>query len=105
MDGKQGLNQLEFSFEERKIPKSAPISETDDLTLIGKIKDEACCSSFKCILERHTGIVIKMMFKYKRFIESNGLNFDEVLDEKQYLVYESVRSYDASKNTKFSTWL
>ena len=39
MDGKQGLNQLEFSFEESKIPESTPNTETDDLALINRIKD------------------------------------------------------------------
>ena len=83
MDGKQGLNQLEFSFEERKSLKVRQF-ETDDLTLIGKIKDEACCSS-QMYTRKAYWYSNQMMFKYKRFIESNGLNFDEVLDEKQYL--------------------
>lgn len=105
MDGEKRLNQLEFCFNE--IPKKYTGTEppSEDCDLIIKVNTEACCRSFEKLLDRHTGIVIKMMFKYKRFIESNGLSFDEILDEKQFLVYESIRTFDPSKKTKFSTWL
>lgn len=96
--------QLELSFKEDSTPRKTKANHEDDNELILLVKEKACCASFEKLVDRHTGIVYKIMAKYKRFIETNGLDFEEIREEKQFLLYESILSFKPEKKVKFSTW-
>jgi len=96
--------QLELSLKKDSIPIEKKTNYDDDYELILRVRDEACCESFEKLVDRHTGIVYKIMGKYKRYIQTNGLDFEEIREEKQFLLYESIRSFNPDKGVKFSTW-
>ena len=41
----------------------------------------------------------------KAALNASGISIDDVIQEKEYLVYKSVMSYNPEKKVKFNTWL
>jgi len=80
-------------------------SEFNDEELINNIQNNK--STEKCLhilINRHSGICIEMINSYM----SSGYNISlrqEMIDDKDYQIYESALKFDSSKGTKFSTYL
>ena len=75
-----------------------------DFELIDKIKKTQDGESLKELIQKHSGIYVDMINKYmpKSF---NGVNKEDLLEEKDYSIYNAVIKFDETKNTKFSTYL
>ena len=75
-----------------------------DFELIDKIKKTQDGDSLKELIQKHSGIYVDMINKYmpKSF---NGVNKEDLLEEKDYSIYNAVIKFDETKNTKFSTYL
>lgn len=78
---------------------------TPDITLINKVKAKGCDNSLRLLITRHTPLCYDICSKYSYLFSRNGVSYDEVISEKEFLVYKSALSYNPSKKTKFSTWL
>jgi RNA polymerase sigma factor (sigma-70 family) len=76
-----------------------------DITLIGRVKRDNCEKSLKELIVRHSALCYKVFFKYSSLLNSYGIDFNESLKEKDYVLYKSVISYNPQKKAKFSTWL
>jgi DNA-directed RNA polymerase specialized sigma subunit len=75
-----------------------------DIKLINKVKKFRDEKSLKTMIEKHSGIYIDMVNKY--IPDSiNGVNKDDLIEEKDYHIYNALINYDVTKNTKFSTYL
>ena len=65
--------------------------------------------SDECLLElvsRHSGIYISMVHNYSPDKSSGLLTArDDLLNDKNYYIYQAALKYDDSKQTKFSTYL
>ena len=46
-----------------------------------------------------------MCKKYEPALNATGVSVDDVIQEKDYLVYKSAMSYNPEKKVKFNTWL
>tara|TARA_Y100000592_G_scaffold34468_1_gene54805 strand:+ start:2441 stop:2917 length:477 start_codon:yes stop_codon:yes gene_type:complete len=46
-----------------------------------------------------------MCKKYEPALNATGVSIDDVIQEKDYLVYKSAMSYNPEKKVKFNTWL
>ena len=79
--------------------------EISDTKLIQKIKQTDCETSLKTLIEKHSPLCINMCKKYEPALNATGVSVDDVIQEKEYLVYKSAMSYNPEKNVKFNTWL
>jgi hypothetical protein len=75
-----------------------------DLSLINKIKEENNGDCLEELINRHSGIYIYIVDKYTKN-KSYVTNRDFILDDKDYMIYQSALSYKPEKNSKFSTFL
>ena len=76
----------------------------EDIHLIDKVKKYKDENSIKELINRHSGIYVDMVNKY--IPESNeGLNKEDILQDKDFCIYDAAIKYDECKNTKFSTFV
>lgn len=79
--------------------------ETDDLHLINKIKQDACNDSLVTLINRYEHLCLDAYRKFYPIIKSSGMSFDEVYQERDYVVWKTANSFNEDKNSKYSTWL
>jgi DNA-directed RNA polymerase sigma subunit (sigma70/sigma32) len=75
-----------------------------DLSLISKIKESRDSDSLQCLIDKHSGIYIDTVNK----TISNASFFidkDEILDEKDFCIYNAALKFEPERNVKFSTYL
>jgi len=56
------------------------------------------------LINRHSGIYLDIVNSFLRNCNNDTLR-DEIINEKEYAIYNSVLKYDENKGTKFSTFL
>lgn len=75
-----------------------------DLSLIEKIKNDKDEQSLKNLIDKHSGIYIdtvnKTISNASFFIDKN-----EILDDKDYYIYEAALKFEPDRKVKFSTYL
>jgi len=75
-----------------------------DIYLINKIKSSKDEDSLKKLIERHSGIYIDMVNKYiPDTVE--GLNKQDLLQDKDFCIYDAAIKFDGRKNAKFGTYV
>ena len=83
---------------------SKPINSLQDIELVENIKKnkkiEICLQE---LIDRHTGIYLDIVNKYTR--NSNTTNRLDLIDEKDYNIYQAALKYKSDKGTKFPTFL
>jgi RNA polymerase sigma factor (sigma-70 family) len=78
---------------------------TNDNALIQNVLNENDSYAFKELELRHSGICHKMIKKYYHNILQSGIDPEDVIAEKTYVIYKSIMNFNPDKNVKFSTWL
>jgi DNA-directed RNA polymerase specialized sigma subunit len=76
----------------------------EDLLLINKVKESQDVESLKELINRHSGIYVEMVNKYLPN-SFEGINKDDVMDDKDFSIYDAAIKFDKNKNTKFSTYV
>lgn len=76
-----------------------------DEKLVENVKNSGCNESYIEILGRHENLFYKICQKYIPIVSSKGLEKNDLLEDKHFVVFKSINSYLPNKNTKFSTWL
>jgi len=76
----------------------------NDIYLIDKVKNHADQESMRELIDRHSGIYVDMVNKYLPE-SSEGLNKQDVLQDKDFCIYDAAIKFDESKNAKFSTYI
>ena len=79
------------------------LTKEDDI--INNVKTKGCNESLKVLISMHSGICYNLILKYKKYIHSKNCDFQDLIDQKDYFVYQAALQYDKNKNIKFSTWL
>lgn len=80
------------------------LNESDCLKLINASK-AGSSESFTVLNDSYGDLFYKICHKYRISLERSGVSFDEILEEKENLLFKCVRSYDPSHGAKFSTWV
>ena len=76
----------------------------DDLQLINNIKNNNDEDSLKELIHRHSGIYIDMVNKH--IPESlEGVDKEDIMEDKDFCIYDAAINFDESKNAKFSTYV
>ena len=78
--------------------------EADDI-LVVNIKERSCGDSLATLIERHSALCYNVCYRYSASLIGRGVDFDDVLKERDYIIYKAVLSFKENKKTKFSTWL
>lgn len=77
----------------------------DDNALVKCIKEFNDEKALKTLIQKHSPLCNSLYKKYSGPIISSGIFLDDVVNEKDYVIYKSALSYDPDKKSKFSTWL
>ena len=75
-----------------------------DLSLINKVKKEQDVESLNQLIDRHSGIYVEIVNKYLPN-SYEGLNKNDVLEDKNFCIYDAAIKFDEKKKTKFSTYI
>lgn len=75
-----------------------------DLSLINKIKNDNDGDCLAELIDRHSGIYVYIVDKYTKN-KNDFVNRDFIIDDKDYIIYQSALEYRPDKNSKFSTFL
>jgi len=81
------------------------IKTTNDNALIQDVLNRNNSHALKELELRHSGICHKMIKKYYYNMVQSGIDPEDVIAEKTYIIYKSVMNFNPDKNVKFSTWL
>lgn len=81
------------------------MNEDSDVELVRKVKTLKCNDSLKTLIERHSALCFDTFNKYNRALIEKGVNVEDLVEEKDYLIYKCTLNFDETKNSKFSTWL
>ena len=84
--------------------KSKPVNSLEDLQLVDNIKKDT--KTEDCLQEligRHTGIYLDIVNKYT--LNGNTTNRLDLIDEKDYNIYQAALKYEGDRGTKFPTFL
>lgn len=81
------------------------ITEKTDQVLVNSVKSKADNEAFNEICRRYENIFYKICQKYVNVLINSGVNPQDIFDEKHYIIFHCVTTYDPSKNTKLSTWI
>ena len=73
--------------------------------ILNRIKKYNCNESLKRLISIHSGICYNLIIKYKKYIESKNCDFQDLIDQKDYFIYQAALQYKDTKKIKFSTWL
>lgn len=79
-------------------------SITDDLKLVLLAK-EGDNDAIKSLIDKHSGICVETYKKYLNLPNVSGFISDEIVSSKDYIIYNSVKTFDPEMGSKFSTWL
>ena len=75
----------------------------NDLSLINNIKENNSGVSLLELIERHSGMYVHIVDKY---IHKNSyVSRDLIIDDKDFVIYQSALEYNPEKKSKFSTFL
>ena len=76
-----------------------------DLELTNGVKEKNCSDCLQELFDRHSAICVNVYSKYSRGLLKNSVILNDIVEQKEYVIYKSAMSYDPSKGSKFSTWL
>jgi len=83
-----------------KTTKSKKI--VDDNYLVKQIKLKSCNDSLIELISRHSGICFSIG---KKILNASTVQFNELSDNKDWIIYSSALSFKPDMGSKFSTWL
>jgi RNA polymerase sigma factor (sigma-70 family) len=79
-----------------------PMIYLKDEDLIKKVIDNQCNESLKELVNRHSGMIFNIG---KKYCNNCNLDINELSDNKYWIIFNAINSYDPQKGSKFSTWL
>lgn len=76
-----------------------------DADLAGEVRGKNCERSLGELIERHSPLCFEIFRKYAPIIACTGICPDDVIKEKDYIIYKCALSFRLGKKAKYSTWL
>jgi len=73
-----------------------------DNKLIENVKLNNCSDSLNELVNRHSGMCFSIG---KKYATSCGLDLHDINENRHWIIFNSLSSYDCEKGSKFSTWL
>lgn len=79
-------------------------NKTDEF-LIRKVQNNGCEDSLKTIIARHSPLCYKIYRKYMPSFNVKNIDINEIYQQKDYVIYKTIESFNFDKKVKLSTWL
>lgn len=79
-------------------------SKNEDLRLV-ELAKEGDNEALKSLIDKHSGICVETYKKYLNLPNVSGFISDEIVSSKDYIIYNSAKTFDPEMGSKFSTWL
>ena len=79
-------------------------NQLEELNIINLAKN-GDNDSIKTLIDKHSGICVDVYKKYINLPNVSGFISDDIISSKNYIIYNSAKTFDPSKGSKFSTWL
>jgi RNA polymerase sigma factor (sigma-70 family) len=79
-------------------------NKTDEF-LIKRVQKHNCEDSLKILIGRHSPLCYKIYKKYTASFNVKNIDIYEIYQQKDYVIYKTIQSFNPSKQVKFSTWL
>jgi RNA polymerase sigma factor (sigma-70 family) len=76
-----------------------------DLELAQQVRNYDDQVALQELIEKHQGIFYTIVHKYSTVFKQSGVYKNDVLDDRDYIIYKTAKSFQPDKNAKFSTWL
>lgn len=76
-----------------------------DLELAQQVKNDEDQTALQELIEKHQGIFYTIVHKYSTVFKQSGVYKNDILDDRDYIIYKTAKSFQSDKNAKFSTWL
>jgi len=76
-----------------------------DEKLVKQIQVNDDEESLKELISKHNAMYFSLYKKYLPSLQSSGVQSDDFLSNKDYIIYKSAKTFNFDKKTKFSTWL
>lgn len=83
---------------------SSDLSIKEDIDLINSVKN-GNNEAIKLLIDKHSGICVDTYKRYINLPNISGFISDEITSSKDYIIYNSAKTYNPSMGSKFSTWL
>jgi len=80
------------------------INQLEEINIINLAKN-GDNDSIKTLIEKHSGICVDVYKKYINLPNVSGFISDDIISSKDYIIYNSAKTYDPTRGSKFSTWL
>ena len=80
------------------------LNQLEEINIINLAKN-GDNESIKTLIEKHSGICVDVYKKYINMPNVSGFISDDIISSKDYIIYNSAKTYDPSRGSKFSTWL
>lgn len=81
------------------------IKDVPDVTLVQRVKETACSDSFNEISKRHSNLFYKVCQNYIKTLSALGYSSNDILEEKDIVIFEAILKFKSEKKALFSTWL
>jgi RNA polymerase sigma factor (sigma-70 family) len=75
-----------------------------DLVLVKRIKKTNCNDSFVKLSENYDNFYYSIAQRYIPILIKMGMSREDIKQEKNYVLFKAISSFDESQKTKFSTW-
>ncbi len=72
---------------------------------IKKVQISDCPSSLSEVISRYSPVFLSMYSKYQNSIVSSGADPNDILLDKDLIIYESAKTFNIKKGSSFCTWL
>jgi len=79
-------------------------SINEDSRLIQSVKN-GNNDAIKLLINKHSGVCVNVYKKYINLPNICGFISDEIISSKDYIIYNSAKTYNPDMGSKFSTWL
>jgi len=81
------------------------IQDYNDSILVSNVQSSNDEESLKELIRRHNPMCFSLYKKYSSALDVSGANLQDLISSKDYMIYQSAKSFNPDKKSKFSTWL
>ena len=75
--------------------------KTEDSVLANEVKEKDCQNSLVELIGRHSNLCYNICQKYMPVMHASGIFVDDVLNDKDYIIYQSAKSLTQQEKLNF----
>lgn len=76
-----------------------------DTQLVNLIKKKSDSEAFREVCRRYENIFYKICQKYSPALSMSGVNPQDIFDEKNFIIFHCINTFDCKRKAKLSTWI